>query len=188
MQAWRSFLAATALVFTLSACSQNLTSLAPLPQPTMQEYTLASGDEVRIFVYGLDAVNNTFTVNDKGALTLPLVGSIEAEGLTITGLENEISSKLIEKAIVNQPSVNVQPVQLRPFYILGEVRNPGQYTYQHNLSVLSAVSVAGGFTFRADEKKMSITRIVDGQRITGSADEATLVQPGDTIRIIEKWF
>ncbi|MEM8696120.1 MAG: polysaccharide biosynthesis/export family protein [Pseudomonadota bacterium] len=172
-----------------SGCSSSLGSLPPLPAISDAEaYRLAPGDEVRVFVYGLEAASNTFTINDEGALTLPLVGPIAAGGMTVTGLESAISMQLVERAIVTTPNVNVQPVNLRPFYILGEVRNPGEYPYRYGLTVLSAVSVAGGYTFRAEEERVAITRIVNGERITGLADETTVIQPGDTIRVHETWF
>ena len=184
----KSLVAVTTAILMLGACSSNLGSLPQLPASEVPEYRLAPGDQVRIFIYGLEDASNTFTVNDEGVLTLPLVGPVEAEGLTVAGLETAIGNQLVERAVVNSPNVNVQPVELRPFYILGEVRNPGQYSYRHGISVLSAISVAGGYTFRAQEGTVAITRMVDGQRITGRADEATLVQPGDTIRVYERWF
>jgi len=174
--------------FALGGCSSGLGSLPTLPSSAAPEYRLAPGDEVRIFVYGLEAASNTFTVNDEGVLTLPLAGPIRAEGLTVANLETAIGNQLVERSIINSPNVNVQPVALRPFYILGEVRNPGEYQYRHGLSVLSAISVAGGYTFRASDGDVSITRMIDGERVTGRADEATLIQPGDTIRVYERWF
>jgi polysaccharide export outer membrane protein len=184
----KSLLAIILAFLALGGCSGGMGSLPPLPVSEAPEYHLAPGDEVRVFVYGLEAASNTFTLNDEGVLTLPLVGPIRAEGLTVAGLETAIGNQLVERSIVNSPNVNVQPVSLRPFYIMGEVRSPGQYPYRHGLTVLSAISVAGGYTFRAQEDTVSITRIVNGERITGRADESTLVQPGDTIRVYEKWF
>lgn len=172
----------------LYGCSGGAGSLPPLPASSSSEYHLDTGDEVRVFVYGLDSVNNTYIINDEGSVTLPLVGAVNARGMSVSQLEQAIGAQLVQRQIVNSPNVNVQAVTLRPFYILGEVRNPGQYPYQHNMTVLSAVSTAGGYTFRADQNQVSVTRTVDGRSVTGRADESTLVQPGDTIRVYEKWF
>ncbi|HEU4960645.1 MAG TPA: polysaccharide biosynthesis/export family protein [Sphingomonas sp.] len=187
----RRFLALSALVLLpLSGCASGSGSLPPLPQTAAadSEYRLASGDEIRVFVYGLDPLNNTFMITDRGRLALPLIDPIDAAGMTVSQLEHAISEKLIEKQIVKQPNVNVQPLKMRPFYILGEVHNPGEYPYRHGLTVLSAVSIAGGYTYRADKKHMAITRTVGDHQTVGRADPSTPVEPGDTIRIDEKWF
>jgi polysaccharide export outer membrane protein len=84
--------------------------------------------------------------------------------------------------------VNVQPVKLRPFFILGEVRSPGQYAYSPGMSVLSAVSSAGGFTFRADQRSIVVRRTQNGSTVKGRADDTTPILPGDTIKVLEKWF
>lgn len=172
----------------LSACSSSLSSLAPLPLASSTEYFLDAGDEVRVFVYGMDALNNNFTVSDSGYLSLPLVDRVEARGKTIADLEQAIKNELLAKQILVNPNVNVQPVKLRPFYILGEVNSPGEYSYRPGMTVLSAASVAGGFTFRADQRAVSITRTIGSRNVTGSADENTPIQPGDRIKVVEKWF
>src|SRR3546814_3466420 len=75
-----------------------------------------------------------------------------------------------------------------PFYVLGEVKSPGEYQYRAGMSVLAAVSVAGGYTFRAEQGSVAITRMVDGRQVVGRAGERDMIQPGDTLRIYEKWF
>lgn len=181
---------AALLLLPLAGCGGGSASLPPLQQAsaTDSEYRLGSGDEIRVFVYGLDPLNNTFMITDHGQLALPLIDPIDAAGMTVPQLEHAIADSLIAKQIVKQPNVNVQPLKLRPFYILGEVHNPGEYPYRHGLTVLSAVSIAGGYTFRADQKHMAITRTVNGHQTIGRAEPDTPVAPGDTIRVDEKWF
>ena len=178
------------LLLPLCGCASGSASLPQLPASTAtdSEYRLASGDEVRVFVYGLDPLNNTFMITDRGRLALPLIDPIDAAGMTVPELERAIADKLVARQVVKVPNVNVQPLKMRPFYILGEVRNPGEYPYRHGLTVLSAVSIAGGYTFRADQKHMAITRTSGDHQLVGRADPTTEVEPGDTIRIDEKWF
>jgi polysaccharide export outer membrane protein len=186
----RAILAASALaLLPLSGCASSYASLPPLPASAASpEYRLGSGDEIRVFVYGLDAVNNTFMIADNGMLSLPLIEPIDAAGMTVPQLEEAIAGRLAAKQIVKTPEVNVQPLKLRPFYILGEVRNPGEYPYRHGMTVLTAVSIAGGYTYRADQHHMVVTRTDGDHPVTGRADPATQIQPGDTIRIEERWF
>lgn len=151
-------------------------------------YRLDAGDEVRITAYGLDALNNNYVVSDSGVISLPLIDDVQAKGKTVGELQSDIAKILFERQILRSPSVNVQVTKYRPFYILGEVKSPGEYPYRPGMSVLTAVSMAGGFTFRADQKNMTITRAIEGRGVTGRARENTTVLPGDTIRIKESWF
>ncbi|MET0365211.1 MAG: polysaccharide biosynthesis/export family protein, partial [Sphingobium sp.] len=179
-------LSSAALV--LPGCSSGGGSLPPIQTAAAQEYRLAPGDELRVFVYGLDAINNTYVVNDSGQISLPLIESVPATGKTVPDLERTIAEQLVARQIVQRPNVNVQPIKMRPFYILGEVRTPGEYAYRPGMSVVSAVSAAGGFTYRANQSNVSITRKVNGQSVTSRATVSTPILPGDDIRIFEKWF
>jgi polysaccharide biosynthesis/export protein len=164
---------------------------AEMPAPPTQSaalYRLDAGDEVRITAYGLDALTNNYLVSDTGEISLPLIDNVTAKGKTVGELQSDIARILYEKQILRAPSVNVQVTKYRPFYILGEVKSPGEYPYRPGMSVVTAVSMAGGYTFRADQKNMTITRNISGDAVTGRARENTPVQPGDTIRIKESWF
>lgn len=164
---------------------------AEMPAPPAQSatlYRLDAGDEVRITAYGLDALTNTYLVSDNGEISLPLIDNVTARGKTVGELQSDIAKVLYDRQILRSPSVNVQVTKYRPFYILGEVKSPGEYPYRPGMSVVTAVSMAGGYTFRADQKNMTITRNIEGRPVTGRAGETTQVQPGDTIRIKESWF
>lgn len=164
---------------------------AEMPAPPAQSatlYRLDAGDEVRITAYGLDALTNTYLVSDTGEISLPLIDNVTARGKTVGELQSDIAKVLYDRQILRSPSVNVQVTKYRPFYILGEVKSPGEYPYRPGMSVVTAVSMAGGYTFRADQKNMTITRNIEGRPVTGRAGETTQVQPGDTIRIKESWF
>lgn len=182
-----SVLAAAVLV---SGCAGGggPSSLRPLPPLASQEYRLGTGDKIRLNVYGLDAMNAEYTVGDSGFLSLPMIQGVTVAGMTLRDVEQAIANKLREQQILRDPVVNVQYVTLRPFYIMGEVRNPGEYAFRPGTTVQSAVALAGGFTYRATTGAVAITRVVNGREVTGSARQDTPIIPGDRIRVFEKWF
>ena len=189
---WRTFqklLLMLAAASLLAGCVSGVS--ADMPAPAAQSatlYRLDAGDEVRITAYGLDALTNNYLVSDTGDISLPLIDNVQAKGKTVGELQSDIVKMLYDRQILRSPSVNVQVTKYRPFYILGEVKSPGEYPYRPGMAVVTAVSMAGGYTFRADQKSMTITRIIEGRGVTGRAGESTPVQPGDTIRIKESWF
>lgn len=183
-------LLAIAAVFAAitGGCSAS-SSLAPLPTAAATtEYRLAAGDKIRLNVYGLDSFNNEYVIGDSGSLSLPMIGSISVFGKTLHEVEQDIAARLSREQILRAPVVNAQHVSLRPFYIMGEVRNPGEYAYRPGTTVMSAVALAGGFTYRAARNSVAVTRTINGQDITGSATQEMRVQPGDRILVSEKWF
>jgi len=176
-----------ALAAVASGCATGQTEFLPAPQVT--SYTLDTGDELRVEIYGLEGFNGTtFTVDDNGMLALPLIDKIPARGKTTEQLEGDIRQALLDKQILKEPFVDVQSVTLRPFYILGEVNKPGEYAYRPGMTVLTAVTIAGGYTVRANQKDVTISRKVDGQQVTGKAEADDPVMPGDQIQVVERWF
>lgn len=173
----------------LTGCSGVSGGLSPLSNTAANsDYRLAEGDKIRLTVYGLDPVNNEYVVPASGSLSLPIVEQVTARGRTLAELEEAIEARLAERQILNRPVVNVQLLTLRPFYVLGEVRTPGEYQYRPGTTVLAAISAAGGYTYRAKQRTVAITRNVDGRELTGTATEDAPVLPGDRIRVYEKWF
>ena len=162
--------------------------LEPLPPVASQEYRLGTGDKIRLNVFGLDTMNAEYTVGDSGFLSLPMIQGVQVSGLTLRQVEQAIATKLSQMQILREPVVNVQYVTLRPFYIMGEVRNPGEYPYRPGMTVQSAVATAGGFTYRAANRAVVVTRQINGQDVVGSAPLNAPVMPGDRIRVFEKWF
>lgn len=153
-----------------------------------EPYRLGAGDEVRLSIFGLDSANGPYTIGDGGRLSVPLLGTIEADGKTTGELEATIGEALKARQIIKEPSVTVQVVKYRPFYIMGEVQRPGQYAYAPGMTVLQAVSIAGGYTFRANEKKATIRRGAGTSGTRAAATPDTPIKPGDTIIIPESWF
>lgn len=153
-----------------------------------EAYRLGTGDEVQLTIFGLESSSGTFTVGDGGRISIPLIGPVDADGKTIAELEAAVAEALKAREIVKEPSVTAQVAKYRPFYILGEVQKPGQYPYAPGMTVLQAVSVAGGYTFRANEKKATIRRSSAGASSKSAATPDTLIRPGDTVIIPEAWF
>jgi len=150
-------------------------------------YTLDSGDRLRIVVFGQDALSNTYTVDAQGAVSLPLIGAVSARGLTTARLGNSIAAHLKE-SYIRDPSVAVEVETYRPFFVLGEVTFPGQYPYVPNMTVQSAVAIAGGFTPRAYSGDVTVTRNVQGVPTRLKLPMRYPLRPGDTVEIAERWF
>ncbi len=182
----KSLLAALMLLAT--ACASSSATMAPLTATPQGAYRLGAGDEVRITVFGLDAASNTYVVGDAGTIAVPLLPTMTAAGQTADELQAALVEAIKTRELLRNPSVSVQVQKYRPFFILGEVQRPGQYPYVPGMSVLTAVSIAGGYTFRADTKKAAILRPSGGSVSKGGAKPDTLVQPGDTVNIPEAWF
>lgn len=162
--------------------------LAAIPAPPGGEYRVNTGDTLKITVQDLDAASGDYTVDDSGTISLPMVKQIEVRGLTFREIGSKVEDQYRSAGILNAPVVNVQPAALRPFYVLGEVNRPGEFTYRQGMTVLAAISAAGGYTYRADSGEVEVTRNIDGREVVGKADETTLVMPGDRIRVYERWF
>lgn len=181
-----------AVSFVLAACAT-----APAPAPagpstattasTPTVYQLGTGDQIRISVFGQPDLSGQFVVDGTGAIALPLIGTIQAQGKSTTELEQTIYDRLID-GYVRDPQVSAEVINYRPFYILGEVSNPGEYPYTNNLTVLNAVASAGGFTYRANKRVVFIKSADANQEVTVTLDSTATVQPGDTIRIGERIF
>jgi polysaccharide export outer membrane protein len=150
-------------------------------------YTLDSGDRLRITVFGQDGLTNTYTVDASGKVMMPLIGSVSARGLTDRQLSTAVTDRL-RQGFIREPHVAVEIEFYRPFFILGEVTAPGQYPYVPNMTVETAVAIAGGFTPRASRESVQLGRTLDGQPFRGLAPLATPVRPGDTIMVEERWF
>jgi protein involved in polysaccharide export with SLBB domain len=169
----------------LMACG----STAPVENQTAAtgpEYHLGSGDRVRVTVLDQPNLTGEYRVDGAGRLAFPLIGSIEARGLSPRDLEEKITARLKPDYLAN-PSVSVEVVNARPFYVLGEVKNPGSYPYVEGMTVLNAVAIAGGFTYRAREEDFYITRATNPAQ-KQAANAATLITPGDVVTVRERYF
>jgi polysaccharide export outer membrane protein len=169
----------------VAACSSDL---PPLPNTPPGPYQLGVDDEVRIISFGADQLTGKFRVNDRGDIAMPLIGAVPAGGLTTGELEHRIAQRILDKKLLLEPSVSVEILTYRPIFVLGEVSKPGQYPYQPGMTVLTAVAVAGGFTYRAQTDEASILRKIDGHPVEGRVRRGMAVQPGDVVNILERYF
>lgn len=150
-------------------------------------YLLDTGDKLRIFVYGQPNLSRVYTVDHAGTITVPLMGTVKARGLTTQDLEHTVKARLGAK-YVRDPQVTVDMQQNRPFFILGEVKNAGQYPYVSGMTVEMAVAIAGGYTERASNRKFRITRRINGLVEQVEAPIDYVVQAGDTVYVFERIF
>jgi polysaccharide biosynthesis/export protein len=156
---------------------------APAAVPHDLPYHLDAGDRLRVVVYGQEGLTNTYAIDAGGAITMPLIGAVSARGKTPAGLAADISAKL-RNGYIREPSVAVEVETYRPFFILGEVQAPGQYPYVPNMSVESAVAIAGGFAPRARRDVVTLTHHASRTVVP----LGTPISPGDTVLVSERWF
>jgi polysaccharide biosynthesis/export protein len=156
---------------------------APVAAPHDASYHLDAGDKLRVVVFGQEGLTNTYAIDAGGSITMPLIGAVAARGRTPAGLATEIAAKL-RNGYIREPSVAVEVETYRPFFILGEVATPGQYPYVPNMSVESAVAIAGGFSPRAKRDSVTLTHNASRDIVP----LPTSISPGDTILVSERWF
>ena len=185
----RAALAALAIaclsLWAVPAAAQ--TDAGSQPAVAQNVYRLDTGDQVKMTVYGEDDLSGTYTIDGNGNIQLPLIGEVHAGGLSIIDFQAAVAAKLSKGYLVN-PRVSAEVANYRPFTILGEVNKPGEYPYENGMSVLNAVALAGGFTYRADEDSVYIRRKGSANEIELPANDKTLVNPGDTVRVSERIF
>ncbi len=179
-------LACLSVLLAVAGCAT-----APPPPAFVAEasaaYRLASGDRLRVIVFGQDNLSNIYAVDGNGRIAMPLIGFVPAAGMTTADLSRGIETRL-RAGYVREPKVTVEVDTYRPFFILGEVTNSGQFPFVNGINVQNAVAIAGGYTPRGDQTYAYLTRTVDGRSVTARVPVTTPVRPGDTIVIRERWF
>ncbi|MGB4100568.1 MAG: polysaccharide biosynthesis/export family protein [Alphaproteobacteria bacterium] len=168
-------------------------SPAPVAQPAPpastnpHEYTLGPGDKVRVTTFGEQDLSGEFEVGGAGKISMPLVGDIAVTGRTVTQVISSIEEKL-RGGYLRDPKVNIDVLNYRPFFILGEVIKPGSYPYVSGMTVVNAVALAGGYTYRADKDGVTIEHAGNPNKKEQKADETGPVLPGDIVRVPERFF
>lgn len=173
------------LLGALGAAIAQLSFVRIAPCAETQAYRLGPGDKIRVTVFNETDLSGDFDVNDQGSVSLPLIGSVAVAGKTVDDAKNLITQKYGANYLVN-PRVSIEVLNYRPFFILGEVKNPGSYPYVAGMTVLNAVALAGGYTPRADKGDIHVKHNgSDGQQ---SIKEDDPVLPGDLITVTERFF
>jgi polysaccharide biosynthesis/export protein len=167
--------------------AQHAPAAAPAPAAYDTAYHLDAGDKLRVVVYGQEGLTNTYAIDASGAITVPLIGRVPARGRTPAGLAADITARL-RNGYIREPSVAVEVENYRPFFILGEVAAPGQYPYVPNMTVESAIAIAGGFSPRARRDYVTLTHTDDQGVSRVVVPLGTPIGPGDTLQIGERWF
>lgn len=157
------------------------------PASATQEYRLGAGDKVRIITFNEASLTGEFDVSSSGTIALPLVGEVRAAGLTVGQFQDAVVG-VLKNGYLKDPRVSVEVLTYRPFYIMGEVNKPGEYPYVHGMTVLKAVATANGFTYRADTRRVFLKRTDQANEVEQPLGPNTMVSPGDTIRIGERYF
>jgi|SRR5580704_9911118 polysaccharide export outer membrane protein len=162
---------------------------APVSAPARFDggYRLDAGDKLRVVVYGQEGLTNTYAIDASGSITMPLIGQVPARGRSPASLAAQIAARL-RNGYIREPSVAVEIESYRPFFILGEVQAPGQYPYVPNMTVESAVAIAGGFSPRAKRDMVTLTHTDANGAARYAVPLGTSLGPGDTVYVGERWF
>jgi polysaccharide biosynthesis/export protein len=150
-------------------------------------YRLDAGDKLRVVVFGQEGLTNTYAIDASGSITMPLIGQVPARGRSPASLAAQIAARL-RNGYIREPSVAVEIESYRPFFILGEVQAPGQYPYVPNMTVESAVAIAGGFSPRAKRDMVTLTHTDANGAARYAVPLGTSLGPGDTVYVGERWF
>ena len=182
-------IAALSNSFASGPASMPVAYAAPMGVPVRYDasYHLDAGDKLRVVVYGQEGLTNSYAIDAGGSITMPLIGAVRARGLTPAELAAAITVKL-RSGYIREPYVAAEVEAYRPFFILGEVAAPGQYPYVPNMTVESAVAIAGGFSPRAQKGSVDLTRTEKSGAVRATVPLGTLLRPGDTVVVGERWF
>lgn len=183
----RSALLLIASALPLGGCLRPDTTGALLDPSMKETYTLATGDKLRVIVFGQDTLSNIYQVDAAGRISMPLIGPVTVAGSGTQRAAATIEQKL-RAGYVRDPKVTVEVDTYRPFFILGEVTTSGQFPFVNGATVQTAVAIAGGFTPRAERDTAEVTRRTSRGIVVAKVPITFPVRPGDTIVIKERWF
>lgn len=155
--------------------------------PADDNYALGAGDKIRLNVFNEETLSGEFSVGSEGTVSLPLIGDVVAKGKSPQQLASEVQAKLAD-GYLREPKVSIEVSAYRPFFILGEVKAPGQYPYASGMTVMNAIATAQGFTPRAAKKVVYIRRANSTEEVAMELTPSLRILPGDTIRLGERYF
>jgi polysaccharide biosynthesis/export protein len=174
-------------VVLVAGCSGYRPAPAAFNEALTQPYRLGAGDRVRVTVFEQESLTNTYSVDQSGYIAFPLIGAVPARGSNVQELEGAIAGEL-RNGYLRDPDVSVEIDRYRPIFVMGEVGAAGQYSYVPGMTVQKAVAAAGGFTPRANQKNVDITRDINGKVMTGRVKTSDPLLPGDTLYVRERLF
>ena len=171
----------------VAGCSGYRPAPAAFNAALTEPYRLGAGDRVRITVFEQESLTNTYNVDQSGYIAFPLVGAVAARGHTVQQLEGAIAGQL-RAGYLRDPDVSVEIDRYRPIFVMGEVGAAGQYSYVPGMTIQKAIAAAGGFSPRAYQGNVDVTRDINGKVMTGRVLTSDPLLPGDTIYVRERLF
>nr|WP_256473432.1 polysaccharide biosynthesis/export family protein [Phyllobacterium sp. 21LDTY02-6] len=177
----------SALCIVLGGCASYRPAPPAFNEAINKPYLLDAGDRIRLTVFEQDGITNTYSVDQAGYISVPLIGSVPARGKTIQQIEAAVADKL-KKGYLRDPDIAVEVDRYRPLFIMGEVGAAGQYSYVPGMTAQKAIAAAGGFSPRANQENVDVTRQINGESLTGRVTISEQVLPGDTIYVRERFF
>ncbi|RLQ87325.1 polysaccharide biosynthesis/export family protein [Notoacmeibacter ruber] len=183
----RLFLLLIAVIFSVTGCSHYRPAPAAFHAALQEPYRLDSGDTIRLLVYEEADLSQSYAVDQAGYVSIPLVGNVPARGRTAQELELDIAARLAD-GFLRDPDVAVEVERYRPIFVMGEVGAAGQYLYVPGMTVQKAIAASGGFSPRAYQGSVDITRSVNGEIMTGRVPISDPLLPGDTLYVRERLF
>ncbi|BCJ90667.1 hypothetical protein IZ6_14020 [Terrihabitans soli] len=176
------------LALSLSACAKDRPGLVARGGPTSEvPYRLGPGDKLRITVFNQPTLSSTYAVDASGNVAMPLIGAVPAAQQSPAELKRVIEARL-GKDYLREPNVSVEVEGYRPFFIFGEVNQAGQYPYVAGMTAEQAVAIAGGYTARARQDSVQLARRDDAGVARVRVPMTTVIRPGDTVFVHERWF
>ncbi len=188
------------LGLVLTACLPSKPPTGPSiePAPPVVDDSLGPGDVFEVRVFGEKELSNTYKVGNDGSFEFPLIGRITAEGKTPSKVASEITRRLKPDYLKDpQVTVAVKEVHSKKIVVFGQVNKPGTLKYEQNMSIIQAITEAGGFNALANKNETTVTRVVGGkkqkirvpveQMLEGS-DRTFVLLPGDIIFVPERLF
>ena len=180
------------LVVALLASGCTSGSISPAEQESLAAAATAPaklqpGDKIRVSVFGESQFSGDYQLDESGQISMPLAGTIKAQGLTQAELEQTLARKFRSEYLKN-PKVTVTIASLQPYYILGEVEKPGEYPYKSGLNVLTALAIAGGPTYRARSDLVQIQHRGETSMRSYPISVTVPILPGDVIKVPQRYF
>ena len=149
-------------------------------------YRLGAGDKLKVTVFGEEDASGEYEIDATGTISARLIGRVNVKGMTVSEVEQALIDQYRSRGFFRNPRISIELVNLRPFFILGEVEKRGSYPYVNGLTIAQAVAIAGGYTYRASRSRITIQRV--GAPKEEPATEDTPVFPGDIVRVPERFF
>jgi polysaccharide export outer membrane protein len=180
-----------AIGLQVAGCYTDYGPVAATPEPVLgarMATHLQAGDKLKVIVYGEEGLSGLYDISPSGDITMPLIGVVRAAGRTRSELEHQIARKYSSGNYLQEPKVLVDVFEFRPIYVLGETLRPGAYPYKSGLNVLTAITIAGGFTYRASRNSVFVQHAGETVWQEYPLSGSVLVAPGDLIRVPERYF